>query len=268
VIALTRLVSASPRFRRLRPNWTKPFLEDLAPSAERDRKDGASIFWTVSLAAISIVAVIAQIIKIIGFPDLLVHALLQLSSWTIVALVIALTRPRSCPIGLMAFYIGSTVVESAGLGYDTVTGVGNFTIMPNPRTASHQLVLILSVASVLILLAMPMRVESRDYSPIAKVGAVPSSADRTPEEALRLWQYLTVSWVSPLLRVGNARQLQREDIWRLPYTFQSRRLAEAFRDVPGSSIIWRLVRANILDCVVLVLTAVVDVLCSRCLATL
>jgi ABC-type multidrug transport system fused ATPase/permease subunit len=268
IVALTNLVSASSLFRRLRPRWTKPFIEDPAPRAERDRKDGASIFWAVSLAAISIVAVIAQTVKVINFPDLLVHAVFQLSSWILVALVLALTRPRSSPVGLMAFYIGSTVVESAGLGYDTVTGIGISAVAPNPRTATHQLVLILSVASALILLAMPMHVESRDYSPIAKVGAAPSNAERTPEEALRLWQYLTVSWVSPLLRIGNARQLEREDLWRLPYTVQSRRLADAFRDVPGSSIFWRLVKANLLDSIVLVIASFIDVLCSKCLATL
>jgi hypothetical protein len=263
ISALTSLVSASPLFRRLRPKWTKPLIEDMALRAERDRKDGAFIFWTIALAAISIVAIVAQIIKLISFPDLLVHAVLQLSSWTIVALVLALTRPRSCPIGLMTFYVGSAVVEGAGLDYGTVVGIGTFTIMPDARTASHQLVLILSVASALILLAMPMRVESRDYSPIAKVGAVPTNADRTPEEALRLWQYLSVSWVSPLLRVGNTRQLQIEDIWRLPYTFQSRRLADAFRYVPGSSIFWRLVRASLMDSIVLVITSLVDVSCSE-----
>jgi ABC-type multidrug transport system fused ATPase/permease subunit len=263
LIALTHLVSASTSFRKCRPNWTKSIFEDPAPRDDRGRKvDQASIYWTIGLGAFAILALAAQIVKLISFPDLLVHASLQLASWTIVALVLALTRPRACPIGLAAFYIPSIIVEAAGIGHDKAIGIGYDVVLPSFRNGSHQLVLFLSVASVLMLLVMPMRVETRDGSPIASAGAAPSNADRTPEEALRLWQFLTVSWVAPLLRVGNARQLQREDIWRLPYTFQSRRLADAFRDVPGSSIVWRLVRANALDIIVLMVASVTDVLCT------
>jgi hypothetical protein len=216
--------------------------------------DKPTILWTVALVTLSIVAIVVQIVKVFSFPDL-VHAILQLVSWTIAALVLALTKPRSCPAGLMAFYIPSIIVEVAGIRSDTFPR--------SYRNGAHHLAILLSFTSVFILLTMPMNVGSKGSSPIAKVGAAPSSADRTPEDALRLWQFLTVSWVSPLLRVGNTRQLQREDVWHLPYTFQTGRLADAFHDVPGRSIFWRLLRANATDCIVLTLTALIDVLCSK-----
>jgi hypothetical protein len=224
---------------------------------ELDQKDDrASILWTIALVALSIIALVVQIVKVFSFPEagVLVHAALQLVSWTVVSLVLAFMRPRSCPAGLLAFYIPSIIIEAAEIHHDTFL---------SPRNGGHQLAILLSIISALILLAMPMHVESKDCSPIAKVGAAPSSANRTPEDALSLYQFLTISWVKPLLDVGNTRQLQYEDLWRLPYSLQSHLLADTFRNVTGQSIIWRLMWANMMDYFVLALTALVDVLCSK-----
>jgi ATP-binding cassette subfamily C (CFTR/MRP) protein 1 len=39
-----------------------------------------------------------------------------------------------------------------------------------------------------------------------------------------MWSYLSWRWVNPLLRAGNARQLQSKDLWELPPTDTSQYL--------------------------------------------
>ena len=61
---------------------------------------------------------------------------------------------------------------------------------------------------------------------------------------------MTVSWLSPLIRIGYDRQLQDEDVWQLPASFQHKQLHEYFRSLHGT-VIQRLMRANWLDITIL-----------------
>jgi hypothetical protein len=87
--------------------------------------------------------------------------------------------------------------------------------------------------------------------PIGKAGATPTHTERSPEDGIRLYQWLNIGWVWPLLVTGKARQLEKEDIWALPYASQTEHLALNFRDVSGSTVFRRLLKTNAVDCCIL-----------------
>ena len=78
---------------------------------------------------------------------------------------------------------------------------------------------------------------------------------------MALWQFLTSSWVSPIIRIGRKRQLNEGDVWQLAYEFQHRRLHEKFRDMKGT-VLQRLLQANGIDCWILVVTAFIQLFCE------
>ena len=62
------------------------------------------------------------------------------------------------------------------------------------------------------------------------------------------WQYMTVSWMEPLIQKGVTRQMHDEDVWDLGWEFQHARLHEAFRKLQGS-VTRRIFVANGMDLV-------------------
>ncbi len=92
-----------------------------------------------------------------------------------------------------------------------------------------------------------MRDPALDSSDIGKPFDEPTNAVRSPEDIITLWQWMTVSWMAPLIRIGYKRQLHNEDVWFLAYEFQHSRLHMLFREVTGGSVFARLVKANGFD---------------------
>lgn len=86
--------------------------------------------------------------------------------------------------------------------------------------------------------------------------ATTPAAQTSPEDRIWLWQWMTVSWLSPLIRAGSQRQLQDEDVWQLPASFQHRQLHQYFRSLQGT-VIQRLLKANWLDIALLSLLGLV-----------
>ncbi|CAI4220259.1 unnamed protein product [Parascedosporium putredinis] len=106
---------------------------------------------------------------------------------------------------------------------------------------------------------MPMRDARRPKQGISAAFSEPTSALRSPEDSLTLWQWMSVSWVAPLLSLGAQRQLHEHDVWSLPYDFQHGRLHVAFRDLRGS-VLSRLLQANGLDLIVVSLLGLLETL--------
>jgi hypothetical protein len=259
LIAAWHILNNSLRFQRWRPKWTKPFVQEPAELDEHPSKDDEySQIWGFALTSLSILALAAQIVKL-KFPGMRIHATLLLISWTLLSLFAALSGPKYCPASLFAHYIPALVTE--------VSPIDTWAFPPTLKDTTHLFAAIFTLASILILLAMPMQPASPQSGPVSRVGAAPKSSERSPEDKIRLWQFLTVSWVSPLLAVGNERQLQKEDVWLLGFEFQNGRLAWAFRELRGS-VFRRLLKANGIDCCILVLTSFIQLFCGKYLPSL
>lgn len=116
------------------------------------------------------------------------------------------------------------------------------------------------LVSATIIVNMPMRDPIASCHAICSPFAAPTSALRSPEDNLTLWHWMSVSWMAPTVKTGCQRQLDDEDVWKLPLEFQHDRLHRLFRDVKGSVLV-RLLKANAPD---LILTTGLGILESFC----
>ena len=118
-----------------------------------------------------------------------------------------------------------------------------------------------ALTAIFIILNMPLRKPEMPLKGISTPFSTPTDKLRSPEDNLTLLQFMTFSWLSPLISVGAKRQLNNEDVWDLSYEFQHRYLYDNFRELRGS-IVGRLLRANGLDLVITSLLATIETAAS------
>lgn len=174
---------------------------------------------------------------------------------TVIVLDLALTRPRTCPTALLTYYASVFLVEMASI----IDGQ----VYPPLKIATHYFAGSVAILSFAVILSMPIRPLSLPSSSISSVGSIPNDSLRSPEDNLRLWQFLCISWMNPLIALGKKRKLNEEDVWLLPFQYQQERLYEAFRQLRGS-VLTRLLRANGVDCCVVIFLAFVQLICRMC----
>ena len=128
------------------------------------------------------------------------------------------------------------------------------------------LLAILKVASALlsttIILRMPLRDPALSNQDICAPFETPTCRLRSPEDELTPWQFMTVSWMSPLMALGSKRQLNDEDVWSLGLEFQHKALHENFRVLKGS-VIRRLLVANGIDLVIITSLGILEIVARR-----
>ncbi|MBW0461807.1 hypothetical protein O181_001522 [Austropuccinia psidii MF-1] len=87
-------------------------------------------------------------------------------------------------------------------------------------------------------------------------GSVPTSKETCPEDRVNLWQWLSFSFITPLLKIAHHRTLQEADVWLLSPFFQHRLLFNRYLRLikeeycPKNnrvSLTWILIRSNSLD---------------------
>jgi hypothetical protein len=254
LIATTHVLTRTGVVRRWRPGWLTPFAQiSEEQSEEIPNSKRTPVAWTVLLVFFSLLAVISQAVKL-KFPEERLQSVQLLVSWTIASSFIAATRPTTSPSSLLVFYTTALLADLGTL--DT------WNYPPTLQDGCHHAAAFLTLASVVTVLSMPMKTIPLKSEPVSKVGSPPKNTDRSPEDGLRLWQFLTVSWVGALLSVGNQRQLEKEDVWRLGAEFQHRRLIQCFADLKGS-VTRRLLKANGIDCCILIAAAFVALFCGK-----
>jgi hypothetical protein len=100
----------------------------------------------------------------------------------------------------------------------------------------------------IMIVNMPLRDPYMPSKNISPVFSKPTVQLRTPEDNLTPWQYMSVSWMEPLIKKGVTRQMYDEDIWDLGWEFKHARLHNAFTALPGS-VTKRVFLANGMDLV-------------------
>jgi hypothetical protein len=109
-------------------------------------------------------------------------------------------------------------------------GVRSSTLVPDATAV----VVLLPPLTAVVIFCKPLRNPLLSFSDISPIGATPSIPQRSPEDNLQLWQFLTISWLLPLLGMGTQRQLNEEDVWSLGFGFQHTTLHNKFRHLQGS----------------------------------
>jgi ABC-type multidrug transport system fused ATPase/permease subunit len=258
--------------RRWQPKWTVPFI------SEQDEYQGFplegvkhSLGWTLALLTFTGIGFFAELVHFFP-PNFGISAIVLLASWVsgcnitdtkgnilltlsqaAAALVITAKRPRSCSILLLVFFTLCFMVE-------IILATASYG-KPKFQTISRYIAASAALMACFTILLMPFRKPSLPVIDISAVGQTPCSDFRSPEDNLRLWQFLTVSWMAPLISLGRKRQLNEPDVWLLGFEFQHSRLHEKFRRIRGS-VLRRVLQANGLDVLIIAVIAVVQMICT------
>lgn len=187
-------------------------------------------------------------------PNLRAQMIYPAISWAFACLLITIYRPTSTPRSLLVLYI-SIFVSQFTILVDSIS-----ILRTNDLPAVFAL--LSSVGAIIVILVMPMRDPSLSSKKISAAFSPPTMELRTPEDNLTLWQWMTVSWMAPLISLGNSRQLNDEDVWFLGYEFQHRKLHDRFRELQGS-VLRRLLEANGLDLFIISILAIVEQFASK-----
>lgn len=221
-----------------RPQWSKRFAAEPRQHAHSTRKTWTH--WTAFLFLLSSAGLAVSIASAILPPHSPFNAL-GVAPWAISALIVAIARPKSTPKLLLLLLLTVLLCRTAILVLTFL-----------PSKAQKALAIsetCISGLAVVSILGMPMRDPNMPTTGISPPYSSPTSELRSPEDNLSLWQFLTVSWMSPLIARGVKRQLNDGDVWFLPYEFQHARLHVLFRELKGS-VVKRLFLANGLDLVI------------------
>ncbi|KXL48282.1 MAG: hypothetical protein FE78DRAFT_87378 [Acidomyces sp. 'richmondensis'] len=247
-----------------RPRWTRPFVEEI-PQCQLDEGLAPKRRWTfygLSLASLAVVGFLlhlslalrawpSKIAQLHGLDlQITLRLLMPTATWFVVLVMVFTLRPKTAPFGILVILIIQTISESITLSSRPVYA-------DKPTMGVLGTSLSLSILAVLAILAMPLRDPNLSIKEISQPFTEPTASLRSPEDNLTLWQFMTVSWMSSLIGIGYKRQVQDEDVWQLGYEFQHRRLHDNFRQVKGT-VIQRLVKANIIDLLILAVLSVLE----------
>ena len=171
--------------------------------------------------------------------------------------IIVVDRPQTTPTSLLT-------VHSSILLSEAIILCNNFRPL-HAKDLPDILQACVAVVSIVLIMNMPMRNPNLSTIKIAAISNSPTYDLRSPEDNLTLWQFMTVTWMSPLISVGSKRQLNDEDVWFLGYEFQHRGLHQNFRELQGS-VVMRLLHANGVDLVLTSLLGIIEQCASMCSA--
>ncbi|KAI0125696.1 ABC transporter [Xylariales sp. AK1849] len=218
------------------PRWLRKFAqEEVSERRQRSRK------WripTIGLLLLSVAGFILTIISAALLAPKKLWTWLDLIPWVLSALITIVDRPVKTPKTLLTLFGGITVAILFKL-YVTYTEPQQVNIIDVGE-------LCVALGAIAIILSIPMRDPDLDTTGIAGRNDGATVELRSPEDSLTLWQFMTVSWMAPMINLGAKKQLNDKDIWLLPFEFQHSRLHMLFRDLQGS-IITKVFLANGLD---------------------
>ncbi|PGH27864.1 hypothetical protein AJ80_00414 [Polytolypa hystricis UAMH7299] len=246
------------------PKWARPFVLEhaskipgelpLEEEGEEEEEKNPSLHWVIALLIPTAVGCAADCSHLISSSSLLIDAI-QPVTWIIVVILIVVKRPKTCPLLLLSYFVTVAVVKLLLATRDERAS------KPVLQTAADYISLVAAGAACCTIFHMPFREPSSVSPDISAVGQQPDCAFRSPEDSLRLWQFLTVSWMAPLISTGKRRQLNEPDVWFLPFEFQHKGLDERFGQLKGS-VLGRLLQANGIDILIIALIGIVQLICS------
>lgn len=178
----------------------------------------------------------------------------MLTDQVIATSIIVVERPMAASMSLLVLYVGLFLERLVMLSH------GHFPFVS--QDAPIILAAVTALFGILIVLNMPLRDPALPRDDISPVYTKPTIDLRTPEDDLTPFQYMTVSWMRPLIKKGNTRDMNDEDVWDLGYVFKHERLHSAFRVLQGS-VTKRLFFANGMDLLITTLIGLLQLVLSK-----
>ena len=163
-------------------------------------------------------------------------------------------RPRKASLSLLLLFTGLLLEQLISLSHRQTSFLA--------KDIPWAIAPVAAFLAITVVLNMPLRDPVLPKKDISAVYDAPTIQLRTPEDNLTPWQYMTVSWMEPLIKKGVTRQMEDEDIWDLGWEFKHARLHDAFRKLQGS-VAMRVFVANGMDLIRTTLLNVVRMCASE-----
>ncbi|KAH8663406.1 ABC transporter-like protein [Tricladium varicosporioides] len=225
--------------KSLLPKWLKSFNQEVQEKPDELLVKRKRHFTRLSggLLAISILGLLLQILTAF-YPKIEITRVFLVPSWGFPCIFVAAKPPTTTPKALLVLFISIFTTQAILLfnGFPAITN----------HHVPAILLLTLSLGAMLLISQMPLKERDPPNREISPAFGPPTSELRSPEDGLTLWQFSIISWMKPLIALGNARQLNDEDVWKLGYEFQHKALHDRFKELQGS-VLRRLLEANGLD---------------------
>jgi hypothetical protein len=247
------LLQLLPRSLRS-PRWLRTFIKEPPEEREELTIDQKRPFGRLALIllAISLIGSALQT-STIFYPTFRVQMVLPAASWAAAAILVAISRPEATPKAILVLYCSILASQLVAL-------TNGFSKL-HPSEVAEIFVPFAAFGAIMIILFMPMRHPNLPNDQISPAFGPPTSQLRSPEDNFTLWQFMTVSWMSPLISLGNTRQLNNEDVWSLGYEFQHRGLHDRFRELQGS-VFRRLLEATGVDLSLISILSIIELFAS------
>ncbi|KAH8599971.1 ABC transporter-like protein [Bisporella sp. PMI_857] len=248
-IVIIVLVKLLP-WRLRAPQWTQNIIQEAKePQGElvsKSKRTYTSL--ALKLLVTSVIGFLLQVFTVFH-PAFRIYKLFPAISWAISSVIIAIYPPTHTPRSLLILS-GSIFISQAIVLTDSAYKL---------RQDDIPIVLDILAAfiALCIIINMPLRDPSLSTRDISPAFGEPTNGLRSPEDNLTLWQYMTVSWMAPLISVGKTRQLHDEDVWSLGYEFKHRLLTDRFKELEGT-VIRRLLVANGIDLIFMGILALIE----------
>ena len=228
-----------------RPSWSRTFIEE----PKEQRHDGIEtrrqpLLHTILLCAVAITSLCLQLCLLLT-PVPKLWIVFPATGLGLISIYFAAIRPRRFSLIPLALFV---VVWVAQCIFLIKTWRESFRLEQHLITGS----VVSCLIGIIVTINMPMRDPRWSRSDISKPFSEPTDKYRSPEDNLTFWQWMTVSWVAPMLKRARMRQLNEDDVWQLPYEFQHTHLHNKFRQLNGS-VFRRIMVANWIDLVILTL---------------
>lgn len=228
-----------------RPSWARPFIDaPLDQSHAQAHKHNRNYNLTIYLCLTCAIGLVLQVCLLLTSRNRFWISLPSIA-WLSALLFVVVTRHVTFSALLLVIFTGLTISETLLFlsAWDY-----KFTFEVGAAIAGA----VLSILGLLIILNVPMTPDGSLQVGVSKPFTEPTNKLRSPEDNLTMWQWMTISWILPTLKTAKGRRLEATDVWQLPYEFQHRPLFENFTKLKGS-VLQRILRANWMDVVILVL---------------
>jgi hypothetical protein len=267
VTIITCIVSLLPPTNILK-RWAQPLVEEYAAPNTMPIKRTPVL--PMALMTVTILGAAIEIAQLALAPEW-VWDVLCLCGWVwlssklqtnaddakqlVVLTFLLYVKPRECPYYLLMFYTPMLVLQ--------VLFVLSFShVDRSTSVVLHEFSVAIVLSANAIILLMPFRPAALGLSDIAPVGAPPTHEMRSPEDNLKLYQFLYITWMEPMIISGKTKQMEDGDVWTLAYQFQHRRLFDSFKHVKGT-LITRLLKAYGVECVCICILALAELVCGK-----
>jgi ABC-type multidrug transport system fused ATPase/permease subunit len=262
IISSTTLFSTIHHYvttKPLRQGWNLiPPNEELSNDQDGDliNRNYPSLLWSIALGVLAILGCAMQVALAVEASRLRPSVTLSLLSWILLLLFITLKRPRYCPWSLLLFYLSALVTEAAKPNSWPSTTLNTLGVTTYGTIFS-------AIISIVIVLCMQLRPVAYPSEIIRTYGSAPSSKERSPEDSLRLWQFLTFSWAWPLLAIGKERPIDPQDVWARVYELRNEYVAKTRSSLGDLPLVRKVLKENAVDSGIVVMLSLVSLSCGK-----